>query len=145
MGVGPDGGCGGSSGGHLHEVNVFSCTPSVRDVSIAGATVVEGSGRDVTNALFRVTLSRPAIRPIAVGYEVIDGTAQHGNDFPPGLAELAGTLVIPAGATSGTIPVLIKSDPDPEPDETFTVRIAVDPAVATLVQGTATGTILNDD
>jgi hypothetical protein len=135
-------GCAGSVGWYLDNVNVFSCNPNVPDVSVADISVAEGSGHDVTNAVFTVRLSKPTIRRIAVGYAVIDGTAQHGNDFEVGVE---GTLVIAAGATSGTIAVPVKSDNAPESDEVFTLRIAVDPAVANLVDGSATATILNDD
>jgi len=135
-------GCAGSVGWYLDTVNVFSCDPNVPDVSVADISVVEGSGHDATSAVFTVRLSKPTIRRIAVAYTVLDGTAQHGNDFEVGAG---GTLVIAAGATSGTIAVPVKSDNAPEADEVFTLRIAVDPAVANLVKGSATATILNDD
>ncbi len=135
-------GCAGRVGWYLDNVNVFSCNPNVPEVSVADISVAEGSGHDVTNAVFTVRLSKPTIRRILVGYTVLDGTAQHGNDFEVGVE---GTLVIAPGATSGTIAVPVKSDNVPESDEVFTLRIAVDPAVANLVRGSATATILNDD
>ena len=53
-------------------------------------------------------------------------------------------MTIPAGATSGSLPVIINGDINPESDETFTVSII---GILGANRGTvsATGTILNDD
>jgi Ca2+-binding RTX toxin-like protein len=49
-----------------------------------------------------------------------------------------------AGQTSATAEVLMNGDTDAEPDETFTVTLA-NPSGATISEGSATGTIQNDD
>ena len=58
-------------------------------------------------------------------------------------------MTIPAGATTGSLPVTINGDTTVEPDETFTVTM-IDVTNATISgalapKTTATGTILNDD
>jgi hypothetical protein len=55
-----------------------------------------------------------------------------------------GTLVIPAGATSGNVSVGVEGDTVAEPDETLTLTLS-SPSGATLGTATATGTITADD
>lgn len=55
-----------------------------------------------------------------------------------------GTLTIPASQLQGMITLQIKPDRKREPDETFTVELS-NPVNATIDDGTATVTILNDD
>jgi hypothetical protein len=75
-----------------------------------------------------------------VGYSTHDGTAEAGSDYEA----TEGTLTIPAGETSGVITVDVLSDKVRELNEKLTVTLAT-PAFGTLADGTATGTILNDD
>jgi subtilisin-like proprotein convertase family protein len=56
----------------------------------------------------------------------------------------AGTLTIPAGATSGNINVAINGDILVEAAETFTVNLSA-PSGATIADGLGLGTITNDD
>jgi uncharacterized delta-60 repeat protein len=56
----------------------------------------------------------------------------------------AGTLTIPAGATSGNISVTINGDALPEAHETFMVTLS-NPSRATIADGLAFGTIMDDD
>jgi Zn-dependent metalloprotease len=137
-------GCAGRTGWYLDNVNVFSCVPNLPSISVADVQRAEGDAAD-TQLVFTVLLSKPTILPVSIGYELIDGTAHHGNDFD----RISGTLVIPASTATqlfggGTIAVTIKADHVPEGDETFVLRLtgAVN---ATIVDGEATGTILEDD
>jgi Zn-dependent metalloprotease len=132
-------GCGGRVGWYLDNVNVFSCEPRVPSITVADVSVAEGDSGD-TNASFTLTLSTPTIAPVAVGFETVDGTAQHGNDFE----RVAGTLVIPAGRTSAQIAVAVKGDIVPEGDETFLLRLT-GAHNATIADGEAQATIVDDD
>jgi Zn-dependent metalloprotease len=133
-------GCAGSVGWYLDNVNVFSCRPNVPSVSVADIAVAEGdAGR--SNAVFTVRLSVPTITPVVVSFEVVDGTAQHGNDFEVGAG---GTLVIPAGRTSGQVAVAVKGDIVPEGNEVFFLRLT-GVANATLADPEAQATINDDD
>lgn len=133
-------GCVGSVGWYLDNVNIFSCTPNVPSLTVADVAIAEGNaGR--SEVFFTVRLSVPTIRPVAVNFEFVDGTARHGNDFE---VAAGGTLVIPAGATSGRISVVIKGDIVPEGNETFFLRL-IDATGATISDGEAQGTIGDDD
>jgi len=131
--------CAGRVGWYLDNVNVFSCTPKIPDVTVADIAVAEGDAAS-TDAFFTVRLSTPTIKPVAVTYQTADGTAQHGNDFD----RVDGTLVIPAGAVTGRIGVVIKGDVVAEGDEVFALRLT-SVTNATLVDGEATATITDDD
>jgi Zn-dependent metalloprotease len=132
-------GCAGRVGWYLDNVDVFSCTPKVPAITVADIAVAEGdAGR--ADVSFTVTLSTPTIVPVAVAFEILDGTAQHGNDFE----RAAGTLVIPAGRTSGPVTVVVKGDIVPEGDETFFLRLT-GATHATIADAEAEATILDDD
>ena len=77
---------------------------------------------------------------MTVDYTTSGGTATAGSDY----TAASGTLTIAAGQTSGTIPVSVLGDKTHEPNETFTLTLS-NPAGATIVTSTATGTIINDD
>ncbi|GAB2503334.1 lamin tail domain-containing protein [Lysobacter humi (ex Lee et al. 2017)] len=91
----------------------------------------------------RVTLSRPA-GPGGVRFRIstADGTATAADgDYIP-LAGVEG--LIPAGADEAEVRVLVRGDLNPEPDETFEVRLA-DVTGARVEDGVATAIIINDD
>lgn len=83
------------------------------------ATVNEGLSVN-TVAQIPVTLSSAAAAPVTIVYSVTAGTAQEGSDFAP---LTNGTVTIPAGATTGVLPVTIRPDLNVEGAETFTVTI----------------------
>jgi hypothetical protein len=132
-------GCAGAVGWYLDNVHLFSCTPNVPSVSVADIAVTEGDAGS-SQVFFTVSLSQPTIAPVAVSYQTVDGTAQHGNDFD----RVSGTLVIPAGATSGRIFVEVKGDIVPEGDEVFFLRLT-GVSNATLADAEAKATIAEDD
>ena len=104
-------------------------------LSIADATVEEGE-----QAQFTVTLSRTATGTVTVDYATADATANAGADY----TATSGTLTFAPGEAAMTIRVPTLEDTTQEQTETFTVTLSA-PAGATLQDGTATGTITDDD
>ena len=104
-------------------------------LNIIDDTVEEGE-----EARFTVTLSRTSTQTVTVDYATADGTAQQGSDY----AAAAGTLRFAPGEASKTIPVPTVDDTVEEQTETFTVTLS-NPGGATIQDGTATGTITDDD
>lgn len=112
-------------------------------ISIADVSVREGSGGLNTRFNFTVRLSAASSTPISVRVATSNGTAVSGilrRDY----IRTTGTLVIPAGETRGTITVRVVPDRRRERDETFRLRLS-SPVGATIADGFATGTIVNDD
>jgi hypothetical protein len=110
-------------------------------ISIGDASITEGNTGSA-NMNFTVTLSAASSLPISVSYSTVGGTAVSGSDF----AGVTGTtLTIPAGSTSGTIPIAITGDVLDEADtEAFTVTLSA-PVNVTISDGTGSGTITDDD
>ena len=109
-------------------------------LSISDSSVPEGN-IGTTNAQFQVTLSAASASPVTVAYATSDGSATVAdNDY----LATSGTLTITAGATTGQISVPVVGDTTVEADETFLVTLSA-PNGATLADGQAVGTILNDD
>ena len=108
-------------------------------VSIAAATVAEGNA-GTTNLDFTVTLDAASSFVTTVDYVTADGTAIAGTDY----TAASGTLTIPAGATTGTITVVVTGDPLFEADESLNVTLS-NPTNASLSIASASGSITNDD
>ncbi|OZA85354.1 MAG: hypothetical protein B7X76_05605, partial [Azorhizobium sp. 39-67-5] len=108
-------------------------------LSIADLAVGEGDGEH-SHFVFTVTLDKPATGPVSVQYATANGTAVGGQDYVAG----AGTLTFAAGETSKTVHVDIAGDVLVEGNETFSVILS-NPSGATIADGTAIGTILDDD
>ena len=109
-------------------------------LSIGDASVDEGDSGDRTTLYLTVTLSRAWSGPVTVRWSTADGTAAAGRDYTAG----NGSLTFGAGETGKTVSVSVTGDEVDEPDETFTVRLS-SPSGATIGDGTATGTIRDDD
>jgi predicted NUDIX family NTP pyrophosphohydrolase len=91
---------------------------------------------------FTVPLSGPNTDPVTVDYQTADGSATAGSDY----TAASGTLTIPAGQTSGAIPVQVSGDLAFEPNEDFSLALSnPTPADASLAKDTGVGTIENDD
>jgi len=108
-------------------------------ISIGDATVTEGDS-GTTTVSFTVTLSGPSGNPVTVNFATADGTATQPGDY----TSATGTLTFAPGETSKTITVTIAGDSLDEANETFTVNLT-SPSGATLADGTATGTITDND
>ena len=89
---------------------------------------------------FPVTLSASSTSVVSVDFATSDGSAVSPDDYDA----TSGTLDIAAGSTSSTIDVTVRGDGDDEPNETFTVALS-SPTNATIADGTAIGTITDDD
>ena len=87
-----------------------------------------------------MTLSVASDQPVTVAYATGNGTATAGSDYQA----VAGTLIIPAGQTTGTITVLVNGDRLGEPNEAFFVHLS-SPTNAFIVEGPGVGTILDNE
>ena len=96
--------------------------------------------REGESAAFVVQLSAASGAAVTVAYETRDGTAVAGVDY----TSTSGTLRFDAGETNKTIAVPTLEDATAEETEGFTVQLR-DPSGATVADGTATGTITDDD
>ena len=107
-----------------------------------------------TGLAFTVTLTPAAAAQVTVDWADTDeGTASRRNDYG---APISGTLTFAAGETRKLIPLGVRGDVEPEPDETVLVRIE-NAAIATgmvrirdadgiiAAQAFGTATIANDD
>ncbi len=108
-------------------------------VSVGNASVTEGNtGQRMLT--FTVSLTGDTDVDATVDFATAALTAAQGTDF----LGSAGTLTIPAGDTSATIAVVVNGDAVFESDETLSMTLT-DPAGALIVDGSAVGTIDNDD
>jgi hypothetical protein len=108
-------------------------------LSILDAGVVEGNA-GTTPATFEVRLSAASASPVTVAFATAGGTATSGADFQPS----SGILTFAAGATVRSVAVAVVGDTQVEPDETFGVVLS-SASGATLLVGSGTGTIVDDD
>ena len=107
-------------------------------VSIADASVSEGNAGATLS--FAVKLSKSWKQPASVSYATANGSASSPGDY----AAVNGKLTFAPGETEKTISVSVVGETLYEQDETFTVVLS-GPAQATIGDGSATGTITNDD
>ncbi len=113
---------------------------SLPALSIASTSISEGdSGSQMLNV--NVSLSPAAVDAVAVDYVTEDGTATAGSDY----TTTSGSLNIPAGITSVSIPVSIIGDTHYEGNETFNLRLSNISSNAVLDQAIATVTIIEND
>jgi len=112
-------------------------TPSI---SIANASLVEGSSGSATQMTFTVTLSKPTTNTVTVQIDTADGTATAGEDYQ----NTSGPLTFAPGETSKQFTINIGGDTLFETDETFLIKLS-SATNATIATPQATGTILNDD
>ncbi|MDP9300173.1 MAG: Ig domain-containing protein,Calx-beta domain-containing protein, partial [Actinomycetota bacterium] len=108
-------------------------------LAVGDATVLEGNS-GTTPLTFTVAMVPVSASDVTVDYATSDGTATTGSDY----TAASGTLTIPAGQASGSIVASVNGDTTYEPNETFALTLS-NPVGATIVAGTAVGTIMNDD
>ena len=121
--------------------DVWSFTTALPGLSVANASVNEGNS-GTRDMLFRVTLSAPSAQVVQAYIQTTgDGTATHTVDYE---WTIAWPLTFSPGETSKAFRVRVYGDTEVESDETFVVKVQ-QVEHATLVNGTATGTIVNDD
>ena len=113
---------------------------SVPALSISDAAVAEGNSGTAT-LTFTVTLSAaPGASTVTVAFATADGSATASQDY----TATSGTLTCTGTTTTQTIAVSVVGDTVVEQDETFQVVLSA-PVGATIADGSATGTITNDD
>jgi hypothetical protein len=109
------------------------------NVSIGNASVREGTtGRSTLS--FKVTMSDTSSNDVTVSYATAAGTAAPSIDY----VQASGKLTVPAGKTSGTIPVRVVGDKFLERDETMYVTLSK-PIGAYISTAKGRGLIKNDD
>ena len=108
-------------------------------LEILDASVTEGNS-GLVNPVFTVQLTGASTTPVSATLTTSNGTATAGADYQA----TNGTVTIPAGTLSVTVPVQVFGDLLDEPDETFTATLSA-PSGAAIGDGTATGTIVDDD
>ena len=106
-------------------------------ISVADAEGTEGADATLD---FTVTLSRPALGPVTVDYATHDGTATAGEDY----TATRGTLTFAVQERTKTVSVPLLDDSHDDDGETFTLTLA-NAVNGYIENGTATGTIKNDD
>ncbi len=109
------------------------------EVSFAEAAVAFGES-DGSVAL-GVEMSAPSALEVTVDFTAADGSATSGEDY----SVVNGTLTIPAGTTSGTIPAGIIDDALDENDEDFTLSLSNPQSAVLGDPSTVTVTITDDD
>lgn len=124
--------------GHKETSDEFDLEPTSPAVSVGDASVLEGNSG--AKLKFPVTLDSPAGKDVTVSYKTSDGSARAGKDYKV----TSGELTIPAGQTKGVVKVPVISDKVREDDESLTLTLG-SPGYGTLDDGTAEGTIRNDD
>jgi len=117
-----------------------SSTPTV-SISVLDASIAEGAAGASRTLSFKVQLSAASSTAVKFNIATADGTALAGSDYT---AKTLNAVNILPGALSKSIGVIIKGDATPEPDETFFVNLS-SVTGATVADGQAVGTILNDD
>jgi hypothetical protein len=113
--------------------------PPTPSVSISDVSVNEGNS-GTTAFAFSLSLSAASAQTVTVDYATADGTATAGSDY----AGASGTVTFAPGETGKQVTVHVNGDTSVEPDETFAVNLS-NAAGATIADGQATGTIVNDD
>ena len=108
-------------------------------IEILDASVTEGNS-GIVDAVFTVRLTGASPTAVSATLTTSNGTATGGADYEA----TTGTVTIPAGTLSVTVPVHVFGDLLDEPDETFTATLSA-PVGAAIGDGTATGTIVDDD
>jgi uncharacterized repeat protein (TIGR01451 family) len=117
-------------------VSTLVSNPSLR---IADVVVTEGdSGTNFND--FVVTLSSPSTNTVRVNFSTANGNATAPTDF----VNRSGTLIFAPGSTSEVFSVGVRGDVAYETNETFFVNLTL-PQNATIADGQAVATILNDD
>ncbi len=111
-------------------------------ISISDVTVTEGNSGGLTESAFTVSISSPSTSFVTVDYATSDGTATAASDY---LVQTTGMIAIPPGETTvGGVLFSVSGDTTFEADETFNVALS-NPVGATILDGDAVVTILNDD
>jgi hypothetical protein len=114
---------------------------AIGDSTVPRISAFDASAPESNGAVaLHVKLSERAIAPVGVHFQTAPGSAAAGADY----TTTSGNLSLPAGQTDFVISVPTVVDAVPEPDETFELALS-SPTNAVIDDGTAIGTILDDD
>jgi chitinase len=108
-------------------------------LTVDDVALVEGDA-GTSNLTFTASLSAVSALPVTFDWATDAGTATAPADF----TAASGSRTIAAGASSATVGVAVKGDTVDEDDETFSLVLS-NPGNASIVDGTGTGTITDDD
>ena len=93
----------------------------------------------------KVNVAPPATSAFDLGF-TLEGTATPGTDYTiPGVSGSSGTVSVPSGATTATIPVTIVDDSIEDSGETIVVRLQGSGGYAVVDPDRVTVTVLNHD
>ena len=130
----------GATGGKIADrLGIGTIVNDDATITIANATVTEGNS-GASELAFTVSLSAATSGPVTVAYATTNGTAKAGQDY----VAQSGLLTFAAGETSKVIRVQVTGDTAVEANETLKVSLT-SPTGATIRDGSALGTIVNDD
>lgn len=101
--------------------------------------IVQEGDRGRSEAVFELSLSRPADGDITVDYETVDGSAVAGEDY---IAK-SGSVTFLDGEDTATVTVRVKGDTKIEPVEGFTLAVVAPEEIVNVSIGEAE--ILDDD
>ncbi len=119
-------------------LTIQAAATSLPTVSVSDVTVTEGnSGSPV--ATFTISRSTGG-STVTVTYATANGSATAPADY----TAASGTFTLTGPTLSGTVSVPVVPDTIVEPNETFTLQLS-NPVGATIVDGSGTATLLNDD
>jgi chitinase len=110
-------------------------------LSISDASIAEGPKDSTRNLVFTVVRNGSSNGAASVNWATSNVTAQVGTDY---VGVPSTPLSFASGETSRTVTVTILGDDTPEPNETFHVTLS-GATGAVISNGTAVGTITNDD
>ena len=126
-----------SSGTGTYDLTVtFAAGAALPQLSVDSQPVTEGA----PFVTFTVTADATSASTISVDVMTMDGTAVYPSDY----TMFSTTVMIPPGEMTATFDVTIVDDATPEPEETFDVVLS-NPVNATILTGTGTATITDDD
>jgi VCBS repeat-containing protein len=112
-------------------------------VSVGDASVVEGDG-GVQQLVFTVRRAGGSDQAASVDYVLSLNGSADAADLAPG-QPLTGTVTFAVGASSAQIVIGIAGDTVGEPNESFGLELVNPVGNIDIIDGTATGTIVNDD
>ncbi len=109
--------------------------------TVVGISVANASASEGNNLVFAVTLSEAASSTVTVAYATANGSATASSDY----TAKSGTLTFSPGQTSKNVTVSTTENTVQESTETMTLTLSSPTGPAAISDGSATGTINDDD
>ena len=119
-------------------------TPQPAQQATPTITIADASADEGDMITFTVSVSPTHTADITVDYETVDGTAISHADVDD-YSAASGSVTIAADTSSITFDVNTTEDDHVEIDDQFTINLSTSQDDVMIGNGTATGTILNDD